>query len=81
MDIERSGFFKKYQGLLERMLEIRLANALHRNGIIDLLDKLNLCIVRKNNFTGINETKRNVSINGNVLRCFKAIRAEGSKIG
>lgn len=36
----------EYMGLMERLLEIRLAACLHANGIISLLDKLNYSIVK-----------------------------------
>lgn len=36
-----------YAGLFERVAEIRLAAALHKNGVIDLLDQLNLGITKK----------------------------------
>lgn len=36
-----------YSGLFERVAEIRLAATLHQNGVIDLLDQLNLIVNKK----------------------------------
>ena len=71
---------KKYEGLFERLLETRLASALHRNGVIELLDKLNYKIVRDTNFTGVDFVRKNYCMRGFVLRSFKPIEAVESKL-